>query len=642
MQRFARARHRIGIIVLVALLCALISSAVRAYDWLQFDGNEQHGGNDTQETTITAANVSGMQRLFQISLPSNADGAPIALSVGTLNLVFVTTRAGDLIALNGRTGATVWSAWHGSSTCEINNPAPVANSPTPCHMNGSPAIDPNRQFIYAYGLDGYVHKHFVATGIEVMDGNWPQLVTTKPFSEKGSSHLSTATDARGNVYLYVANGGYPGDYGDYQGHLTTISLATGTQRVFNIVCSTQPVHFVQTPGTPDCDGQTQSAVWARSGVVYDPDTDRIYLATGNGTFDPVGHHWGESDIALNPDGSGNANGDPLDAYTPTDYQSLTDGDLDLGSTAPALLPTPPGCTVPHLAVQGGKDGRIRLLNLDNLSGAATPGPGNIGGEVPGSLVFVPGATGQGDGLMLTAPAVWVNGGVTWVFISTTSGIAGLQLSCLSGGTPSLTTVWQQTGNSFGTTSSPLVANGVLYAAVNSGVLGAYDPISGTPLWTTPVGGIHWESPLVANGILYMPDQSNTLTAFSPLAIATVTPMNGRASGGTIVTITGVGFSAGTTVSFGGAAPTNTVIVDTMTITATAPAHAPATVDVTVTNLDGTVAKLSGGFTFAPDPAPTPRPSATPTTPGIPSLVPTGRSGGVPTLVTTPIPIPVHR
>jgi len=80
----------------------------------------------------------------------------VSTASGTVDLVFVTTRAGHLFALNARTGATVWSVQHGASTCQINNPTPVPNPSNPCHTNASPAIDPNRQYVYAYGLDGYV------------------------------------------------------------------------------------------------------------------------------------------------------------------------------------------------------------------------------------------------------------------------------------------------------------------------------------------------------------------------------------------------------------------------------------------------------------------------------------------------------
>jgi outer membrane protein assembly factor BamB len=513
-----RGQYWRALAMIAAVVCALMPSAVSAYDWLQFNGDSQHDGNNTEERAITAANVHGLQRLFQIGLPSNADSAPIELqgvstASGIVDLVFVTTRAGHLIALNSRTGATVWSVQHGASTCQINNPAPVPTPTNPCHTNASPAIDPNRQFVYAYGLDGFVHKHRVADGAEVVTSDWPELATTKPFNEKGSASLSIAATPSG-TYLYVSNGGYPGDAGDYQGHVTTINLATGVQHVFNTLCSNQSVHFAQTPGTPDCAGQTQSAVWARPGVVYDLATGRIYLVTGNGTFNAAQHDWGDTVLALNPDGTGNANGDPVDSYTPTTFQHLDDTDLDLGSTAPAILPTPPGCAVPHLAVQGGKDGRIRLLNMDNLSSASAPGPGHLGGEIPGSLVFVPGATAEGQGLMFSTPAIWVNAGVTWAFISTTSGEAGMTLACPSGGQPSLHTVWQHTGGANASASSPLVANGVLYASTNAGLLSAFDPTTGGTLWSTTVGPVHWESPLVANGVLYMADQNAHLTAFT--------------------------------------------------------------------------------------------------------------------------------
>ena len=97
------------------------------------------------------------------------------------------------------------------------------------------------------------------------------------------------------------------------------------------------------------------------------------LVTGNAAFSPASHHWGDTVLALNPDGSGNANGDPLDTYTPANFAQLNSLDLDLGSTAPAILPVTDTRKVQNLAVQGGKDQMLRLLNLDNLSGHGGPG-----------------------------------------------------------------------------------------------------------------------------------------------------------------------------------------------------------------------------------------------------------------------------
>src|SRR5205085_7850912 len=95
---------------------------------------------------------------------------------------------------------------------------------TPCYTTASPVQDPNGQYDYSEGLDGFVHKLAVADGAEVRDAHWPELVTSKPVVEKLSSALSMATDKAGTTYLYAPTSGYLGDEGDYQGHLTTINL----------------------------------------------------------------------------------------------------------------------------------------------------------------------------------------------------------------------------------------------------------------------------------------------------------------------------------------------------------------------------------------------------------------------------------
>jgi outer membrane protein assembly factor BamB len=360
----------------------------------------------------------------------------------------------------------------------------------------------------ATGLDGYVHKHQVGDGTEVTIGGWPQLATTKGFDEKGSSALAIAS-SQGSTFLYAVHGGYPGDNGDHQGHVTAIDLATGTQRVFNAMCSDRALHFAHLPATPAC-GATRSAIWARPGVVYAAGTDRIYLATGNGSFnaDVGGNNWSETVFALRPDGSGAA-GKPLDSYTPANFQALDDADADLGSAAPAILPVPAGSSVQHLALQTGKDGKLRLLDLSNLNGHGDPG--HTGGEI-GAVSDVP----QGGGV-LPQPAVWVNpaDGSTWAFVANGNGIAALKLVIGSGGAPSLIEQWHNTQGG----SSPLVANDVLYHA-GTNALSALDPATGNVLWTTvQIAGVHWESPMVANGVLYMTDESARLTAFALPATA---------------------------------------------------------------------------------------------------------------------------
>jgi hypothetical protein len=481
-----------------------IMNNTNSYDWLQFNGDASHSGNNSLESKISASSVGQLQMLYQANLPAIADGAPAYLSnvqtlLGIRDLIFVTTRLGHIVALDAHTGAKLWSKQYGPAGCLINH---NQNRNEPCYTTSSPAIDPNRLFVYSYGLDGYVHKYAVGDGTEILTGGWPELTTLKGYDEKGSSALSIATAANGFSYLYVAHAGYPGDQGDYQGHITVINLADGSQKVFNTLCSNQALHFADSrinPG-PDCLPETMAAIWARPGVVYDPYHDRILMSTGNGTFQPAGYLWGDTVFSLNPNGSGSA-GNPLDSYTPSNYQHLQDTDLDLGSTAPAILPPAPG-KYPHLAVQGGKDGLLRLIDLDQLSGQ--PGVGHTGGEV--FTMTVPMAGG-----ILTQPAVWVNpaDSSTWVFVSNGAGLAGLQLAISPSGDPSLISRWTSSGG-----TSPLVANRMVFIARN-GLIRALNATNGSLLWSdNHIGAIHWESPVVANGVLFITDQNGNLTAYS--------------------------------------------------------------------------------------------------------------------------------
>ena len=286
--------------------------------------------------------------------------------------------------------------------------------------------------------------------------------------------------------------------------MTAIDLSTGAQNVFNAQCSDQTVHFLISPGTPDC-AEVQTAIWARPGVVYDPDNDRILMSTGNGTFAPASFGWGDTVFSLHPDGTGGGGGLPVDSYTPTNFLSLQNTDADLGSTAPAILPPVPASVPPHLAVQSGKDAKVRLLNRDDLSGLG--GPSHTGGEL--QLMNLP----QG-GVVLTQPAVWVNPAdqAVWVFIANGNGISGLKLTLSPLGAPTLVSQWTNSAGG----SSPVIADGILYYA-GPNVLHALDPTTGSTLWsdTTNVGGIHWESPIVIQGHVYLTDEASHLIAWVP-------------------------------------------------------------------------------------------------------------------------------
>ncbi|HKV86058.1 MAG TPA: PQQ-binding-like beta-propeller repeat protein [Ktedonobacterales bacterium] len=453
-----------------------------AGDWPAFGYDAARSGVNLTETAITPSSVAGLRQLWRVSLPGVADSAPILLHALTLpngttrDLLYVTTRDGRLLAVDAATGAILWS-----------------RQPTgPKITHSSPVADPTRQFVYAYGLDGALHKYRATTGDEVSGNGWPARVTLMTGTEKESGALNAA-----NGRVYVVTSGYIGDAPPYQGHVVTVDEAAGSTTVYNSLCS-NIMHLLV---SVDCSSE-QSGIWARAGSVVDPVTGDVFVTTGNGPYtgDSGGHDWGDSVLELTPDGSR-----LLDSYTPDDYQQLDQSDADLGSVAPALLPTIPHSATPYLLVQEGKDGKLRLLNRQNLSGAG--GPGYTGGER--QIISL-------ECGVFHQPAVWTDmAGEVWVIVPTVCGLRAFRAATDAHGETKLVAAWKTDG----TTTSPVLAGGVLYTLTSNAAL-ALDPRTGKTLWTSArpavggtIGNVHWESPIVAGGRLYCSDENGDLYAF---------------------------------------------------------------------------------------------------------------------------------
>jgi hypothetical protein len=85
----------------------------------------------------------------QITLPSVVDNSVLFLDGGLshTDILFAKTRNGVLYALDARNnGAVLWFKAHTSTTCLEANGA--GGNTNPCTTPGSPAIDPNRQYMY--------------------------------------------------------------------------------------------------------------------------------------------------------------------------------------------------------------------------------------------------------------------------------------------------------------------------------------------------------------------------------------------------------------------------------------------------------------------------------------------------------------
>ena len=109
----------------------------------------------------------------------------------------------------------------------------------------------------------------------------------------------------------------------------------------------------------------------------------------------------------------------------------------------------------------------------------------------------------------------------------------------------------------------------------------------------------------------------TFEGGAPVQLQTVSPSTGPAAGGTVVTIGGNGFNAGSWVTFNGIPAATLTVVGSTQIVATTPAGLSGSVSVEVTQVGGPTGSKPNGFTFTGT-STTPPPTTTPpiTTPPV--------------------------
>jgi outer membrane protein assembly factor BamB len=469
--------RRFGVIVASLMLLALpavgqAGAAVPSGDWPTFDYNAQRNGVGPADTGITAANLRSLRRIT-VRLPGTVDSAPIELAGVTVSghardVIVVTTSYGRTLALDATTGARLWEFAPASidpllGSSQITTSAPVA--------------DPDRAYVYVTTPDGYVHKLAFADGHQV----WQTRITYDPHREKLAGSLNIADGE-----LLVVTDGYFGDTPTYQGHIVTVDLQTGAiTHIWNSLCSN--IKTLINP--PSQCSASDSAIWGRPGTVVEPDTGDILIATGNGPFNGR-TDWGDSVLELSPTLK------LLHNWTPVNQAQLNADDWDLGSTEPALLPFVDGS---RLAVQGGKEGLLQLLNLNRLDGTRGPAGPRTGGQLQD--VDAPGRSNVD-----TQPAVWQSGSRTYIFVADDSGTAAYMLNARH----RLHLAWHD--DEAGT--SPVLAGGLLYVYdLESGALNVMNPHTGHIYRSLPAAPGHWNSPIVVGGRIILPvgDDNDHLT-----------------------------------------------------------------------------------------------------------------------------------
>jgi hypothetical protein len=448
-----------------AIPSAKPASVAELLDWPEFGLDPQRSDVSELATGITSANVAHLRQIT-VSLAGTVDSSPIYLHGISVDgavhdVIIVTTTYGKTIAIDAESGKLLWTftppgyaKWAGSAQITV----------------ASPLADPDRQFVYAASPNGLIHKLSLADGSEDTSGSWPVRVTLEPVHEK----LGAALNIDGPD-IVVATSGYIGDIPPYQGHVVLIDRASGRlAKVFNTLCANR--RELQVPST--CSA-SDSAILSRGGPVVEPGSGRILIDTGNAPWNGT-TNFGDSVLELNfPSLT------LRQSFTPTNQEELNTGDLDLGSSAPALLGE-------NRVVLAGKDGIMRVLVLSRLDGhppsRARLHP--LGGEV--QRLSIP-----GGGELFTAPAVWRHDGRTTVFVADEHATAAYVLR-----DGRLYRAWE--ASTPGT--SPVMAGGLLYVYdPSAGGINVYRPAVPRPIAKLAGDSGHWNSPIVVDGHVVEPE-----------------------------------------------------------------------------------------------------------------------------------------
>ncbi len=367
----------------------------------QYD-NGRSGAN-TQEAFLTASNVNVGQfgKLFSLPVDGQVYAQPLYMegvsvpNQGVHNVIFVATEHDSVYAFDADGQSTTVPLWHVSF---VNPSAGVTTVPnqdvggpgysdlTPeIGITSTPVIDPAGGTVYltaktkelqnpscpsncTYNYFHRLHALDITTGAEKFGG--PVVISasvpgTGYDSVNGTvtfgalQHLQRPALLLLNGIVYIGFGSH-GDFDPYHGWLMAYN-ATNLQQVavFNVTPNAQ-----------------EGAIWQSGGGISADSAGYVYVVTANGTFDvnSGGIDYGDSVLKMQIQ-SGQFQ--VVDYFTPANQAVLASEDLDLGSSPALILPDQTGSTYIHLLAIGGKDGRVWILNRDNLGQIQTNDVGAV-------------------------------------------------------------------------------------------------------------------------------------------------------------------------------------------------------------------------------------------------------------------------
>ena len=433
----------------------------------------RHGDYRVPNLTLEAAGNMHLDRHFKTKIEGHIYAQPLYwLPAGqTSGHVIVATESNTVYALDATTGATIWKT-------KLAHSVPLSQLPCgnidPDGITGTPVIDDSAGVLYLDALsERKTGPRHLIYALSLSDGsvlpNWPIDVQDE-LGKQGITFSSLTQGERSalllfNGNLYVNYGGNWGDCGSYNG--TVIELQVSPPKIV--------AHWATRAN--------RGGIWAQGGIAGDGQS--LYLTTGN-TSGASSWMDGEAIIRLKP-GLKHSE-DSKDYFTPSNWKTLDDEDLDLGGTEALPLDIAVSGGQPAKRVIAfGKDGNAYLADRANLGG--------IGGQIA--------VKAASNGAIITAPVVLQTPSQTSVAFTSSggSGCSGSNITMLniaSSGSSPINVAWCAP---FSGRGAPIVtttagnANAIVWVvgAEGDSLLHGFDASSGKAVLSgggAQMGGLH--------------------------------------------------------------------------------------------------------------------------------------------------------
>jgi hypothetical protein len=381
-------------------------------------------GQNNNETILTPSNVNSntFGKLFSYQIDGQAYAQPlyvagVTMGSGTVqagtthNVVFVATQHDSVYAFdadsNGGSNAsplwkiTLLDSAHGAgfgATTVLSGDVGTDDISPEIGITATPVIDTTTNTLYVVGKTKEngnfyqrLHALDITTGAE-KSGSPVTLSAQVSGNGNGSSGGVLYWDAKlgnnrpgllllnGTVYIAFAS---HGDQGPYHGWILAYNAKSLQQT--SIFC-------------PTANGAASGIWMSGAGLAADTiNSGRLFVATGNGAFNataPYNNSMSYGDDLIRIETSSGAMR-VSDQFTAFNQNYLSTNDLDLGSGGVLLLPDQSSGPT-HLMVQASKEGRIYLVDRDNLGGYNSSSD-NIVQEIIGQIGGVWGSPAYWNG-----------------------------------------------------------------------------------------------------------------------------------------------------------------------------------------------------------------------------------------------------